>query len=162
MKKQWLIPLNSTLFCCNWICTWTTFWIYIVSFNVVKQSNYFLILILSVILLMQLFVYLLCFPPLVKIIINCLMSNFLISLFFRFGLIDYVLRILWSCQYKKKHIAYISMMGLLCSDMKVSTRHNLMKKQWLIALNSTLFWCDWICTWMTFWIYIFSINIVKR
>jgi len=36
----------------------------------------------------------LCFPPSVKIITNCLMSNFLISLFFSFGLIDYVLRIL--------------------------------------------------------------------
>jgi len=34
-----------------------------------------------------------CFPPSVKIITNYLMSNFLISLFFRFGLIDYVLRI---------------------------------------------------------------------
>jgi len=30
----------------------------------------------------------------VKIITNCLKSNFLISLFFSFGLIDYVLRIL--------------------------------------------------------------------
>jgi len=55
MKKQWLIPQNSTPFCCNWICTWTTFWIYIDSINVVKQSNYFLILILSV-MLMKLFV----------------------------------------------------------------------------------------------------------
>jgi len=56
MKKQWLIPLNSTFFCCNWICTWTTFWIFVVSINFVKKSNYFLILILSVILLMKLFV----------------------------------------------------------------------------------------------------------
>jgi len=53
-KKQWLIPLNSTLFCCDLIWTWMTFWIYIVSINVVKKSNYFLILILSVILLMKL------------------------------------------------------------------------------------------------------------
>jgi len=60
MKKQWLKPQNSTLFCCDWLCTWTTFWIYIVSINVVKQSNYFLILISSVILLMKLFVYLFC------------------------------------------------------------------------------------------------------
>ena len=103
-----------------------------------------------------------CFSPSVKISTNCLMSNFLISLFFSFGLIDYVLRILWSCQHKRKHIAYISMMGLFCTDMKVSTLPNLMKNQWLITLNSTLFCCDWICTWMTFWIYIFSINIVKR
>ena len=39
-------------------------------------------------------VIILCFPPFVKIIFNCLMSNFLISLFFSFRLIDYVLRIL--------------------------------------------------------------------
>jgi len=96
MKKQWLIPLNCTLFCCDWICKCMTFWIYIVSINVVKKSNNFLIFILSVILLIKFFVYLiLCVPPLVKIITNCLMSNFLISLFFRFGLLDYVLRILW-------------------------------------------------------------------
>jgi len=56
MKKQWLKPQNSTPFCCDCLCTWTTFWIYIVSINVVKNSNYFLILILSVILLMKLFV----------------------------------------------------------------------------------------------------------
>ena len=31
------------------------------------------------------------------------------------------------------------MMGHLCTDMKVCSLHNLMKKQWLIALNSTLF-----------------------
>jgi len=55
MKKQWLIPLNSALFCCDWICKWITFSIYIVSINVVKKSKYFLILILSVILLMKLF-----------------------------------------------------------------------------------------------------------
>jgi len=36
----------------------------------------------------------LCFSPSMKIITNCLMSNFLISLFYSFGLIDYVLRIL--------------------------------------------------------------------
>ena len=103
-----------------------------------------------------------CFAPSMKIITNCLMSNFLVSIFFSFWLIDYVLRILWSWQHYRKHIAYISMMGLFCTDMKVSTLHNLMKKQWLIQLNSTLFCCDWICTWMTFWIYIVSINIVKR
>jgi len=44
-------------------------------------------------------VIILYFPPSVKIITNCLMSNFLISLFFSFGLIDYVLIILWSCQH---------------------------------------------------------------
>jgi len=44
MKKEWLKPQNSTLFCCNCLCTWSTFWIYIVSINVVKKSNYFLIL----------------------------------------------------------------------------------------------------------------------
>jgi len=101
-KKQWLIPLNSTFFCCDWICTWMTFWMYIVSINIVKRSNYFVILILFVILLMIVCVFILCFPPSVNIIINCIMSNFLISLFFRLGLIDYVLRILWSCQHKKK------------------------------------------------------------
>jgi len=47
---------------------------------------------------------------------------------------------------KKKHISYISMMGHLSTDMKVSSLHNLMKKEWLIPLNSTLFCCDWICT----------------
>ena len=100
MKKQWLIPVNSTLFCYDWICIWMTFWIYIVSINVVKQSNYFLIFILSVITLMKFFlVIILCFPPSVKIITYCLISNFWISLFFSFGLIDYVLRILWSCQH---------------------------------------------------------------
>jgi len=56
MKKQWLKPQNSTLFGCNWLRTWTTFWIYIVSINVVKKSNYFLILIWPVTLLMKLFV----------------------------------------------------------------------------------------------------------
>ena len=94
MKKQWLVPLNSTLFCCDWICTWMTFWIYIVSINVVKNPNYFLILIMSVILFIKIVcVIILCFPPSVMIITNCLMSNFLISLFISFGLIDYVLRI---------------------------------------------------------------------
>jgi len=39
-------------------------------------------------------IIILCFPPSVKIITNCLMSNFLITQFFRFGLIDYGLRIL--------------------------------------------------------------------
>ena len=39
-------------------------------------------------------VIILCFPALVKIITDCLMSNFLISLFFSSGLIDYVFRIL--------------------------------------------------------------------
>jgi len=39
-------------------------------------------------------VIILCFPPSVKIIFNYLMSNFLISLFFSVGLIDYVLKIL--------------------------------------------------------------------
>ena len=53
-------------------------------------------------------------------------------------------------EFKKKHIVYISMMGHLCIDMKVSSLHILMKKQWLIAPNSTLFCCDWICTWTTF------------
>jgi len=56
MKQQWLIPLKSTLFCCDWVCIWTTFWIYSVRINVVKKYNYFLILILFVILLMKLFV----------------------------------------------------------------------------------------------------------
>jgi len=56
MKKQWLKPQNSTLFCSNCLRTWTTFWIYIVSINVVKKSNYFIILIWSVTLLMKLFV----------------------------------------------------------------------------------------------------------
>ena len=91
-----------------------------------------------------------CFSPWVKIITNCLMSNFLISLFFIFGLIDYVLRILWNCEHQNKHIAYISMMGHFSTDIKVSSLHNLMKKQWLIPLNSTLFCCDWICTWWLF------------
>ena len=103
-----------------------------------------------------------CCPPSVKIIFNCLMSNSLISLFFSFGLIDYVWKILWSCQHSKKHITYISMMGHFCTNMKVSSLHNLMKKQWLIPLNSTLFSYDWICTWMIFWIYIVSINVVKK
>jgi len=48
----------------------------------------------------------------------------------------------------KKHIAYISTMGHFCTDMKVYYLHNQMKKQWLIPLNSTLFCCDWICTWI--------------
>jgi len=39
------------------------------------------------------------FSSLSEIITNCLMSYFLISLFFGFGVIDYVLRILWSCQH---------------------------------------------------------------
>ena len=39
-------------------------------------------------------VIILCSPPSVKIITNYLMSNFLISVFFSFGLIDYVFRIL--------------------------------------------------------------------
>ena len=102
------------------------------------------------------------FSPSVKIITNSLMSNFLISLFFSFGLIDYVLRIWWSCQHLKEDIAYISMMGHFCTDMKVSSLHNPMKKQWLIPLNSTLFCCDWICTWMTFWIYIVGISVIKK
>jgi len=37
-------------------------------------------------------VIILCFPLSVKIIFNCLMSNFLISLSFSFGLIDSVLK----------------------------------------------------------------------
>jgi len=98
-KKRWLIPSNSSLFCYDWICIWMTFWIYILSINVVKQSNYFLIFILSVITLMKLFCVIIFFSPSVKIITNCLMSNFLISLFFSFGLIDYVLRIWWSWQH---------------------------------------------------------------
>jgi len=49
---------------------------------------------------------------------------------------------------KKKHIAYISTMGHFCTDINVSSVHNLMKKQWLIPLNSTLFCWYWICTWM--------------
>ena len=102
-----------------------------------------------------------CFPPSVKIITNCLMSNFLISLFFSFVLIDYVLRILWSYEHYNKHIAYISMMCHFCTDMKVSSLHNLMNKKWLIPLNSTLFCRDWICKWRNFWIYIVSINVKK-
>jgi len=39
----------------------------------------------------------------------------------------------------KKHIACISMMGYFCRDMKVSSLHNLMKKQWLIPLNPLFF-----------------------
>ena len=31
------------------------------------------------------------------------------------------------------------MMGHLCADIKLSSLHNLMKKQWLIPLNSTFF-----------------------
>jgi len=74
----------------------------------------------------------LCFPTSMKIIFNCLMSNFLIILFYSFGLIDYVLRILWSCQLKKKHITYNAMLGHFCTDIKVSYLHNLMKEIWLI------------------------------
>jgi len=48
-------------------------------------------------------VIILCFPPSVKIITNCLRSNFLISLFFSFGLIDYVLRI-----FKKTYSVYFN------------------------------------------------------
>jgi len=35
-------------------------------------------------------------------------------------------------------------MGHFCTDMKVASHHNLMKKQWLIPLNSALFflWLD--------------------
>ena len=108
------------------------------------------------------YVTILCFPPSVKIITNCLMSNFLISLFFSFGLIDYVLRILWSYEHYNKHIAYISMISHFCTDMKVSSLHNLMKKQWLIPLNSTLFCHDWMCKWRIFSINIVSINVVKK
>ena len=39
------------------------------------------------------------FPPSMKIITNWLMSNFLINPFFSFGLLDNVLRILWSCHH---------------------------------------------------------------
>jgi len=41
----------------------------------------------------------------------------------------------------KKNIVYISMIGHLCTYMKVSSLHNLLKKQWLIPLNFTLFFC---------------------
>ena len=98
-KKQWLIPLNSTLFCCDWICTGMAFWIHIVSINVVKKiklfSHFDFVRHTSYEIVC---VIILCFPPSVKIIPNCLMSNLLIGLFCRFGLIDYVLRILWSFQ----------------------------------------------------------------
>jgi len=39
----------------------------------------------------------------------------------------------------KKHIAYISVMGHFCTDMKVSSLHNPMKKQWLIPKISLFF-----------------------
>jgi len=51
---------------------------------------------------------------------------------------------------QKKHIAYISIVGHLCTDMKVSSLHNLMKKQWLKPQNSTLFCCDCLYTWTNF------------
>ena len=103
-----------------------------------------------------------CFPPSVKIIFNYLMSNFLIMHFF-------YLSVNWLCVENfmmfstlKKHIAFISMMGHFCIYIKVSSLHNLMKKQWLIPLNSTLFCCDWICIWMTFWIYIVISMLLKN
>jgi len=91
MKKQSLIPINATLFCCDWICTWITFWIYIININVVKKiilfSHFDFVHHTSYEII---FLMILCFPPSVKIITNCLMSNFLIGLFFSFGLIDCV------------------------------------------------------------------------
>jgi len=98
MKKQWLIPLNSTLVVIGYAHEWLFESTLLVSmllknqlfshFDFVRHTSYEIVCVI-----------ILCFPPSVKIIINCLMSNFLISLFFSFGLIDYVLRILWSCQH---------------------------------------------------------------
>jgi len=100
MKIQWLTLLNSTLFCCDWICTWMTFWIYIVSIIVVKKIKLFSHFDFVRYTTYEIVcVIILCFSPSMKIIINCLTSNLLIGLLFSFGLIDYVLRILWSCQH---------------------------------------------------------------
>jgi len=56
------------------------------------------------------------------------MSNFLISLFLVLGLLIMCWEFYEVVNTKKKHIAYISMMGHFCTDMKVASLHNLMKK----------------------------------
>jgi len=62
----------------------------------------------------------------------------------------------------KKHIAYISIDKPSLHRYESIRIHNLTKKQSLIPLNSTLFCFVWICKWMSFWIYIVSINVVKK
>jgi len=48
----------------------------------------------------------------------------------------------------KKHITYISIDKPSLHRYESIHLRNVTKKQWLIPLNSTLFCCDWICTWM--------------
>jgi len=82
MKKQRLIALNSTFFCCvgyahEWLFE-STLLVSILLKNKIIFSFYFFCHISYEIVC----VIILWFPPSVKIITNCLMSNFLISLFF--------------------------------------------------------------------------------
>jgi len=72
------------------------------------------------------------FSSLSEIITNCLMSYFLISLFFWLWGNWLCVENLMKLSTLKKHIPYISMIGHSYTDMKVSSLHNLMKKQSLI------------------------------
>jgi len=99
IKKQCLITLTSPFFVVigyahEWILESTL----LVSM-LLKNQSIFSFLFCASYFYEIVSVIILGFPPLVKIITKCLMSYFLISLFFGFGVIDYVLRIWWSFQH---------------------------------------------------------------